>query len=131
MKARSEGERPPATILVVDDDPAICRLFQKVLREEGYQVVTASGGRQALALAAQEHPGLILLDIMMPGLDGVATLKALRSQGHQEPVVMLTGQGTLQTAREAMLLGAYDYITKPFDVELIKGVLREGLECAR
>jgi len=79
-------------------------------------------------LAAEAEPDLILLDIVMPSLDGVATLRELRSQGHQGPVIMLTAQGRLQTAREAMMLGAYDYVTKPFNLAFLKSVLREGLQ---
>ncbi|HUU01268.1 MAG TPA: response regulator [Myxococcota bacterium] len=115
-------------IMVVDDEPLVCRLFEKILREEGYQVVTATSGRQALALAPEAQPQLILLDIVMPEMDGVVTLRELRRQGHLCAVIMLTAKGTLQTAREAMILGAYDYITKPFDLEFLKSVLREGLK---
>jgi DNA-binding response OmpR family regulator len=78
-------------------------------------------------MAAEASPDLILLDIVMPGLDGVATLRELRKRGHRSPVIMLTAQGTLQTAREAMMLGAYDYITKPFNLDFLKSVLREVL----
>jgi DNA-binding response OmpR family regulator len=119
--------RSPATLMIVDDDPRACQLFAKILREEGYQVVTATGGAQAVALAAEAKPQLILLDIVMPELDGIATLRELRRHNHVCPVIMLTVQGTLQTARAAMILGAYDYITKPFDLELLKSVIRDGL----
>jgi DNA-binding response OmpR family regulator len=127
---RSQRQSGPSvpTILVVDDEPAICRSLRKILRKEGYQVVIASSGRQALELAAQSPPQLVLMDVMMPGLDGVSALRELRTHGHQEPVIMLTGHGTLQTAREAMLLGACSYITKPFDLETLRLALREGLE---
>ncbi|MDD5309185.1 MAG: response regulator [Deltaproteobacteria bacterium] len=121
------NDRIRATVMVVDDEPRVCRLFEKVLTEEGYRVLTASGGEQALVLAAEAGPDIILLDIVMPGLDGVATLRELRKRGHLSPVIMLTAQGTLKTAREAMMLGAYDYITKPFNLDFLKSVLREGL----
>jgi len=120
-------ERLRATVMVVDDEPRVCQLFEKILSEEGYRVLTASGGERALAMAAEASPDLILLDIVMPGLDGVATLRELRKLGHRSPVIMLTAQGTLQTAREAMMLGAYDYITKPFNLDFLKSVLREVL----
>jgi DNA-binding NtrC family response regulator len=127
MSTENTG-RSPTTILVVDDEPRVCQLFEKILREEGYQVVTATSGRQALALAAEARPQLVLLDLVMPEMDGVATLKELRRRDHWGAVIMLTAQGTLQTAREAMMLGAYDYITKPFNLEFLKSVLREGLK---
>jgi DNA-binding NtrC family response regulator len=115
-------------ILIVDDEVLSCDLFARILRREGYDVITATSGRQALALASEDEPELILLDVMMPEMDGIATLRELKARGHQSPVIMLTGHATLKTAREAMLGGAYEYITKPCDLEFLKAVLREGLE---
>jgi DNA-binding response OmpR family regulator len=117
----------PATVMVVDDEPGVGLLFEKILSEEGYRVVTETSGRRALALAAAAPPDIILLDIVMPDLDGIATLRELRRQGHQGTVILLTAHGTLKSAREAMALGAFDYITKPFRLDFLKGVLREGL----
>jgi DNA-binding response OmpR family regulator len=119
--------RPAETVMVVDDEPRVCQFFEKILGEDGYRVITATSGRRALALAAEACPDVILLDIVMPDLDGVATLRELRKAGHRGPVIMLTAQGTLETAREAMVLGAYDYVTKPFNLEFLKSVLRDGL----
>ena len=132
MSTTAAGQSP-ATVLVVDDEPGVCRLFEKVLREEGYRTIVASSGREALELAGDAQPDLILLDIVMPGMDGVETLRELRRRGHAAVVIMLTAQGSLQTAREAMLLGAYDYVTKPFNLEFLKTVLRAGLSkrCGR
>jgi DNA-binding response OmpR family regulator len=90
-------------------------------------VVAVTSGRRALALAAAAPPDIILMDIVMPDLDGMATLRELRRRHHLGPVVLLTAHGTLETAREAMALGAYDYITKPFRLDFLKAVLREGL----
>src|SRR5437016_388818 len=114
LEARQLSPPPPPTVMVVDDEPRVGLLFEKILSEEGYHVVTATSGRRALALAAAAPPDLILLDIVMPDLDGLATLRQLRLQGHLGTVILLTAHGTLATAREAMALGAYDYITKPF-----------------
>jgi DNA-binding NtrC family response regulator len=119
---------PQATVMVVDDEPRVGRLFERILSEEGYRVMTATSGQRALRLAEEAHPDVILLDIVMPGLDGLATLRALREQGHRGTVIVLTAQGTLQTAREAMTLDAYDYITKPFSLDFLKSVLRQGIE---
>lgn len=121
----------PVTVLVADDEPAVCQFFQKVLGEEGYRVLVAMSGRQALGLAEAADPDLILLDVVMPDLDGVETLRELRRRGYGGTVIMLTAQGTLHTARQAMTLGAYDYITKPFELEFLKSVLREGLLMGR
>jgi DNA-binding response OmpR family regulator len=115
------------TVMVVDDEPRVCKLFERVLREEGYRTITASSGREALALVGDAQPDLILLDIVMPGINGVETLRELRRRGLAAVVIMITAQGSLHTAREAMLLGAYDYVTKPFNLEFLKTVLRAGL----
>lgn len=119
----SEGR---CTIMIVDDEPCVCELLGAILREEGYAVLTAPSGADAVALAAAAEPELILLDMVMPGMDGMATLRELRRRGHRNVVVILTAHGSLQTAREAMQLGAYDYVTKPFNLDFLKSVLREG-----
>lgn len=119
---------PNPTVMVVNDEPRVCRLLEEILSQEGYRVVSATSGPRALAVAAEARPDIILLEIVIPGLDGVAILRELRQRGHDSTVIMLTSQGTLQTAREAMTLGAYDYITKPFNLDFLKTVLREGLE---
>jgi DNA-binding response OmpR family regulator len=89
--------------------------------------VTATSGRRALALAPVVRPDLVLLDIMMPDLDGIATLRELRRCGYGGAVVILTGRANIQTAREAMVLGAYEYITKPFNLEFLKSVVWKGI----
>jgi DNA-binding response OmpR family regulator len=114
--------------MVVDDEPRICQFFEQTLGEEGYKVVATTSGRKALALALEVHPDLILLDIMMPDLDGIATLRELRKDGYGGAVVIVTGRGSLQTAREAMVLGAYEYITKPFNLEFLKSVVWKGID---
>ncbi|MCJ7507193.1 MAG: response regulator [candidate division Zixibacteria bacterium] len=115
-------------ILVVDDEKEICDLFQDVLTEEGYQVFTATNGVEAISLGKQNKLDLALLDIKMPGTDGIEVLQNLRKAKKNMEVIILTGYGTLNTAKEAMRLGAYDYLTKPFDLGLVKNVIREALE---
>jgi DNA-binding NtrC family response regulator len=117
-----------ATVMVVHYELRVCRLFEEILAEEGYHVLSATNGPRALEMAAQATPDIIVLDSVMPRLDGLAVLRELRKQGHKGMVVMLTAQGTLDMAREAMSLGAYDYIMKPFNLDFLKSVLREGLE---
>ena len=119
--------RDAGTVMVVDDEPRICRFFETVLRQEGYSVLTATNGREAIERATETRPDAILLDIVMPGMDGIATLRDLHEVMDPGVVIMLTAHGNLRSAREAMMLGAYAYITKPFDLELVKSALREGL----
>jgi DNA-binding NtrC family response regulator len=119
---------PQATVMVVHHEIRVCHQLTEALSEEGYRIIPASSGPSALAMVAEEAPDCILLDGEMPSLDGVAILRRLREQGHEGTVIVLTAQGTLQTAREAMLLDAYDYITMPFAMDFLKSVLREGVK---
>jgi len=115
-------------ILIVDDDEAIRRSLDKILRYEGYETVLASNGSQGVNLALQESPDLILLDIKMPRMDGLEVLQTLMSQGTESPVVMISGHGTIQTALEATKLGAFDFLEKPLDRERLLIVCRNALE---
>lgn len=104
----------PGYILVVDDEPEIRRLVQEILEDEHYRVATAENADAARALYAKQRPDLVLLDIWMPGTDGISLLKEWCQSGRPEvPVVMMSGHGTVETAIEATRLGAYDFIEKP------------------
>jgi DNA-binding NtrC family response regulator len=102
------------SVLVVDDERKIRLVLERLLAGRGYRVRMAEDGRRALAEAASEAPDLILLDLRMPGMDGLETLKRLRDSGFDGKVVIMTAFGTIPGAVEAMRAGAYDYITKPF-----------------
>lgn len=118
-------------ILVVDDEPAIGNLFQKFLGKRGYRVVATTNGKDAINKVVKETPDLVFLDIKMPGMDGIELMQELKKINKKLAVVILTGYGSLKTAREAMKLGAYDYITKPFDIKLIMLVTKEVLKGKR
>ncbi len=115
-------------ILIVDDDEAIRRSLDKILRYEGYETVLAANGSQGVNLALQESPDLILLDIKMPRMDGMEVLQTLIKQGTEAPVVMISGHGTIQTALEATKLGAFDFLEKPLDRERLLIVCRNAAE---
>jgi two-component system, NtrC family, nitrogen regulation response regulator NtrX len=101
-------------ILIVDDEPEICRLVKEILEDEHYRVATADGAENARELYRKQRPDLVLLDIWMPGTDGITLLKEWSNSGRPEvPVVMMSGHGTVETAVEATRLGAYDFIEKP------------------
>lgn len=106
---------PAKKILIVDDEPDILEFLQYNLRKEGYQVVTASDGVQAIKVAAQEKPDLILLDIMMPEMDGVETCRLLRSKNEFDdtPIAFLTARDEDFSQIAALDVGGDDYITKP------------------
>lgn len=113
------------TVLVIDDQPGIRRLLVEVLNEEGYQVVTASNGYEGLQQAKEHNPQLILMDMKMPGMDGIETLKELKKVGQGDRVIMMTAYGELDLVNQAREIGAYDYITKPFDVIGLCQVIHE------
>lgn len=114
-------------ILLVDDEAGI-RASLKVVLEPTYETLGASTAEEGLALFRRESPHLVLLDVIMPGTDGLALLKSLREEDARVPVIMLTGTKTVKTAVEAMKLGAADYLTKPFDVEELRLIVAKTLE---
>ncbi len=100
-------------ILVVDDEESVRDLLQRVLKEAGYNVVTAANGQEALDKMSELSIGVVLLDIKMPGLDGFQVLDHIR-QRSDIPVIMLTAIGEVTSVRDSLALGADDYIRKPF-----------------
>lgn len=114
-------------ILVVDDEVAICRSLEGVFRDEGFEVVIAASGEEALTLVGQDPPSLILLDIWMPGLDGIATLERLQEIAPKIPVIMISGHATIPTAIQATRMGAFDFIEKPLDLHEILTAVRRAL----
>ena len=104
-------------ILVVDDEPDIRQLISEILEDEGYEVATAEDAEQAKLLRKKRRPDLVLLDIWMPGEDGISLLKNWqKSDALCCPVIMMSGHGTIETAVEATRLGAYDFIEKPLSM---------------
>lgn len=104
-------------ILVGEDDPGTRRLMQDTLTDAGYEPILAADGMQALELLAEKHVDLLILDVMMPKLDGFALLSRLRRAGSQMPVLVLTAKEALADKRQGLRLGADDYMTKPADEE--------------
>jgi len=104
-------------ILVVDDDPSALRLISYTLRVEGYEVVTAENGSQALAAVAQEYPALVVLDVMMPGMSGLEVCHRLRASPHTAhmPILMLSAKGKVEDRVTGLRAGADDYVPKPVD----------------
>lgn len=122
------------TILVVDDDPAMHKACASILEPRGYRMIGAASGQEALA-ALQRDPsqsiGFVIADIRMPGMDGIALLKAIRSYDSTVPVIIMTGYGSVDSAVEAMKLGAMDYITKPFEKNQILKAVNQGFALQR
>ncbi len=114
-------------ILIVDDEVSVRDSLRMIFKKD-YQVIMAGSAEEAIITVKSEEPDLIFLDIIMPEKDGMQALKEIRGMHPQIPVIMLTATKTLKTAVEAMKLGAYDYITKPFDVEELKLIAQKALE---
>lgn len=109
-------EAKPATILLVDDEPEIGELVGEFLRRRGYQIKTALNGEIALELIRKEPPDLVLLDIYMPGLNGVEVLRRIKGEGGAVGVIMLTASQEEPLLKTALDLGAFDVLTKPVDL---------------
>src|SRR5438876_4824274 len=122
---------PKSRILVIDDEAAIRDSLRMTLEYEGYEFVGAATGQEGLALAEREGPDLVLLDVKMPGMDGLEVLERLRSMNESLPVVVISGHGTISTAVEATKKGAFDFIEKPFASERVLVSLRNALDQGR
>ena len=107
------------TILIVDDEPAIRKSLTGLLTDEGYEVVSADNGYEALKLIDEDPPDLVLLDIWLPGMDGIETLKEIKQNHPYLPVVMITGHGSIETAVIATKFGAFDFLEKPLSIDKI------------
>jgi two-component system, OmpR family, response regulator MprA len=120
----------PSRVLIVDDDAAIVRMLRRTLEAEGFETETAGDGGAALARAERFVPDVIVLDRMMPGLDGLAVARRLRSKGDSTPILMLTARDAVSDRVDGLESGADDYLVKPFEtVELvarIRALLRRG-----
>lgn len=118
---------PAARILVVDDNPHVVDILGTYLREEGYGVLSALTSDEGLKLAILSRPELVLLDIALPGTNGIELLKRIRSVNPTTRVIMVTGNSDPVLAREALELGALAYIDKPFDLAYLKRVIATAL----
>jgi diguanylate cyclase (GGDEF)-like protein len=130
MTTPGRAQTPPHRVLVVDDDPETARLVRTWYRGEPFEILDAPSGAEGLRLAAEHSPDLILLDVRMPGLDGVSVARRLMQNPVTcgIPVILLTACRDLDTKVEAFAAGAYDYITKPFECEEIDARIRSILQ---
>lgn len=121
-----------AKILIVDDEPNLVKLLKSILEGNGYDVIVACDGQDGLDKTYQEKPDLIILDVMLPKMDGYEVCKMLRSdaQSRDIPIIMLTGRTEAQDIRMGMDLGAVSYVQKPFNPDMLLGII-QGLAGAR
>ena len=103
-------------ILIIDDEVGMRRYLQRLFVDNGYRVVSASNGEQGLEELSRSAPDLVLVDLKMPKVDGIEFLKEAKKKSPTLPIIIMTAYGSMESAIEAMKLGAYDYINKPFDL---------------
>ena len=118
-------------ILIVDDDPQLRKSFNKLLIEEGYDIESASSGEMGLEMVNKNPPDLVILDMKLPGMNGLETFKAIHDIEPKLPVIIMTAYGTTETAIEATKMGAFDYLLKPFDIPDMLTIIKQALEAGR
>jgi len=119
------------TILIVDDEASICQSLKAILSDEGYQILIAGSGEEAIKIIDEEKPHLVLLDIWLPGIDGLETLKAIKKINPEMLVIIMSGHGTIETAVKATKLGAFDFIEKPLSLDKIIILVNNALSLVR
>ena len=119
------------SVLIVDDEPSILQSLGGLLTDEGFEVISATNGYEALKIIDAESPDLVLLDIWMPGIDGIETLKEIKKSHPFLPVIIISGHGTIETAVRATKLGAYNFIEKPLSIDKIIVTINNALNFRR
>jgi two-component system nitrogen regulation response regulator NtrX len=119
------------TLLIVDDEPSIIQSLKGLLTDEGFVVTTAANGYECLKTIETEFPDLVLLDIWMPGIDGIETLKEIKKNHPRLPVIMLSGHGTIETAVTATKYGAFNFIEKPISIDKVIVAINNALNFRR
>lgn len=114
-------------ILVIDDEKDLRFLFKKILTPEGYTVLTAQNGYDGIKINQKSDPDIILLDLKMPGINGIETLRRIRKKDSSVIVIIITGYGDAETIRDAADLNVYEYMAKPFNNDTVMKILKEAV----
>ncbi len=117
-----------SVVLIVDDEEGIRESLSGIFEDEGYNVLTSSSGEEALRILKEQNPELILLDVWLPGIDGVQTLKDIKNMKPDLPVIMISGHGNIELAVKATKMGAYDFLEKPLSLERVLLAAKRALE---
>ena len=120
-----------STILLVDDEPEVLRLFKRLLCVKGTLILEAQTGAEALKIARQARLDLMILDLKLPDMSGTEVLRRMRRIDTSVPVIIVTSHGSVETVRASMELGAFDYLTKPFDNQEVRRVAQQALAACR
>lgn len=115
-------------LLIIDDEEIVIRSCQKILKDQGYTIDTARSGEEGLAKMAEKSYDLVITDLKMPGIDGIEVLKRIKAKNPAQLVVVFTGFATVETARESLKLGAFDYIPKPFTAAELRDVVTNAIK---
>ncbi|MDF1535564.1 MAG: sigma-54 dependent transcriptional regulator [bacterium] len=126
-KDAAGDKRSSELVLIVDDERRVRESVRSILQDEGYSVIEAAGGQEGLGKAAADKPDCVLLDIWMPGMDGIEVLTSLKQVDPDLPVIIMSGHGNIETAVKASKLGAYDFLEKPLSIDKLILVLRNAL----
>ncbi|MBI5213203.1 MAG: sigma-54-dependent Fis family transcriptional regulator [Nitrospirae bacterium] len=116
------------TVLIVDDEEGIRESLSGIMEDEGYEVLTASSGEEALTIAKEQNPDIVFLDVWLPEMDGIETLSRLKETDNNIPIIMISGHGNIEIAVKAARSGAYDFLEKPLSLEKVVIVAKRALE---
>jgi len=122
-----KGSKTGQKVLIVEDDEKVLEFLNRLLIAKGYSTETADCGSQAIRRAATDTPDIVILDLSLPDSSGIEVLQQLKEADEAIQVIMLTGYGSQKAVRDAMELGAFDFLTKPFDVEDLCGVIQRAI----
>jgi len=128
IEKRGARGNDPFRVMVIDDDPSVRDYMEALVSRQGYRVYAAADGEQALGQLDDVRPDLVTLDVVLPGVDGLETLRRIKQRMPEVPVVMLSGHGQARNIVEAMRLGATDFLRKPFEVEELELAFQKALE---
>ena len=128
IKLSSDLMKKPPKILVIDDDPSVCQIFGRFLTTNGYEVLTSDSGQEGFSLLRSKFFNLILLDIHLPGINGLSVLPKIKSFSSDTEVIMITGHWDTETAVQSFQLGACNYLTKPVELNLLLQTIKKALE---
>ena len=115
-------------VLIIDDEEGIRESLSGIFEDEGYTVFTASSGEEALKVLKEQSPDLIMLDVWLPGIDGIQTLKEIKNMKPDLPVIIISGHGNIELAVKATKTGAYDFLEKPLSLERVLLAAKRALE---
>jgi len=124
------AESPIQTILIIDDESDVHYSFKRLYEKEALRILTASSGDEGLQVMKKDKPDVVVMDIRMGKINGLDTLRSLRQNNPKQIVIMMTAYGSAQTAIEAMKLGAFDFVLKPFDIPQLKDLIKRALDAA-